>query len=282
MKSHRLYWLWHDIYGFLFQQLIGSAEKVKGQSLVLPPQTCQYETKPHYWIRLCRPRCTFPPVCIYLPSTHSDIAKASGQHRQEALPKILSASPMTGHLGLSLLLSFKSKGLAVSTISLPRYGLAVANRFFSGTAKRNWPINQTWHSMNSEAVYIRYILACTQCWPHVHRSLQGSNRKAQKMGIGKEWREEWGHYIEPQVEVDSREHPWSFGGVYLESRWSPGVCAPVTSQSPWSPQTKILGLQMDSTRTPCGSKLCDLKLFQSQKQNATWGVEPQTTPFMIM
>ena len=31
-----------------------------------------------------------------------------------------------------------------------------------------------------------------------------------------------GRYTEPQLEVDSREYPWSFGGVYLESRHTPG------------------------------------------------------------
>ena len=55
-----------------------------------------------------------------------------------------------------------------------------------------------------------------------------------------------GCYTEPQVEMDSREHPWSFGGVYLDSRWSPGVCAPVTSQSPWSP----CGVYLESTWSP--------------------------------
>jgi hypothetical protein len=43
---------------------------------------------------------------ISLPSTHFDITKASVQHCQEALPKIPSASPMAGHLCLSLLLPF--------------------------------------------------------------------------------------------------------------------------------------------------------------------------------
>ena len=52
--------------------------------------------------------------------------------------------------------------------------------------------------------------------------------------------------------------PGSIHGVLEEHTWSPGVCAPITSQSPWSlcgvylestwsPQIGILGLQMDST-----------------------------------
>ena len=38
-----------------------------------------------------------------------------------------------------------------------------------------------------------------------------------------------GGYAEPQVVVESKEHPWSFEGVDLEFTWSPGVCALVKS-----------------------------------------------------
>ena len=38
----------------------------------------------------------------------------------------------------------------------------------------------------------------------------------------------------------------SIPGVQAYSRWSPGVCAPVTSQSPWSP----CGVYLESTWSP--------------------------------
>ena len=101
----------------------------------------------------------------YLPLTYLDMAKASLQHCQEALPWIPSASPMAGHLCLSLLLPFKSKMSVVSIFATVRPEsfllLVVANRFSLGTAKQI-PINHTRHSTNSEAVRMGRIPACTQ------------------------------------------------------------------------------------------------------------------------
>ena len=81
--------------------------------------------------------------CIYLPSTHFDIAKAGVQHCQEAA---IDSICLTND-GLSLLLPFKWKGSVVSTISLPSkvrpesfLRSAVANIFFSlGTAEQIGP-----------------------------------------------------------------------------------------------------------------------------------------------
>ena len=57
--------------------------------------------------------------------------------------------------------------------------------------------------------------------------------------------------------MDSREYPWSFGGVYLESRWSPGIllvksrclCTYNISksmESTWS----LPGVHLESTYNP--------------------------------
>jgi hypothetical protein len=103
---------------------------------------------------------------IYLPLTHFDIAKATIQHCQEALQWIPSTSPMAGHLGLSLLLPFKSKVSVVSIFAAVRPEsfllLAVVNMFFFRHGRTNWPTNQTRYLTNSEAVRIGRILACTQ------------------------------------------------------------------------------------------------------------------------
>ena len=100
---------------------------------------------------------------IYLPLTHFDIAKASVQHCQEALHRFTN-------VGTSRSVSF----IAAQVESVSRFNdifakvrpeiflrSAVASRFFFRHGRTNWPINQTRHSTNSEAVRLGRILACT-------------------------------------------------------------------------------------------------------------------------